>query len=132
MTRLLSAPLSAAAERRPLAIFWSGSYSGSIDLREMDVCNLGFLDPSFHAVATASTFCSVPKPVAGLSELRRVLKPNCQLLYDRARSQRDRADRDFYGFDDAADESAPSLPHSRYRRSVQKAWARRQYLFGRK
>jgi ubiquinone/menaquinone biosynthesis C-methylase UbiE len=73
----------------------------------MDVCTLGFSDSSVHAVATTFTFCSVPTPVAGLSELRRVLKPNCQLLYDRARLHRDRADRDFYGFDDSADESAP-------------------------
>jgi hypothetical protein len=48
---------------------FSGNYSGSIDPREMDVCNLGFPDSSFDAVATAFTFCSVRKPVAGLSEL---------------------------------------------------------------
>jgi hypothetical protein len=42
-----------------------------IDQREIDVCNLGFPDSSFHAVATAFSFCSVLKPVAGLSELRR-------------------------------------------------------------
>jgi len=58
----------------------AASYSGTIDLREMDVCNLGFPDASFDTVATAFTFCSVPKPVAGLSELRRVLKPDGQLL----------------------------------------------------
>jgi len=58
----------------------AATYTGTIDLREMDVCNLEFPDASFDTVATAFTFCSVPKPVAGLSELRRVLKPDGQLL----------------------------------------------------
>jgi len=35
----------------------------------MDVCNLEFPDSSFDTVATAFTFCSVPKPVMGLREL---------------------------------------------------------------
>ena len=58
----------------------AAAYSGTIDLREMDVCNLEFQDATFDTVATAFTFCSVPKPVAGLQELRRVLKPDGQLL----------------------------------------------------
>jgi ubiquinone/menaquinone biosynthesis C-methylase UbiE len=56
------------------------AYSGSIDLRKMDVCNLEFPDSTFDTVATAFTFCSVPKPVAGLRELHRVLKPDGQLI----------------------------------------------------
>jgi ubiquinone/menaquinone biosynthesis C-methylase UbiE len=92
----------------------------------MDVCNLGFPDWSFHAVATAFTFCSVPKPVAGLSELRRVLKPNCQLLYNRARSRRDRADRDFYGLmTPLTSRLRPSLIRDTVG-NVQKARARRE------
>src|SRR5260370_17133259 len=39
------------------------AYSGSIELREMDVCNLEFPDSTFDTIATAFTFCSVPKPV---------------------------------------------------------------------
>jgi ubiquinone/menaquinone biosynthesis C-methylase UbiE len=56
------------------------SYQGSIELREMDVCELEFPEATFDTVATACTFCSVPKPVIGLRELRRVLKPGGQLL----------------------------------------------------
>jgi len=56
------------------------AYSGSIELREMDVCNLEFADSTFDTIATAFTFCSVPKPVLGLRELRRVLKPDGQLI----------------------------------------------------
>lgn len=55
-------------------------YPGSIDLREMDVCELQFPDCTFDTVATACTFCSVPKPVVGLRELHRVLKPGGQIL----------------------------------------------------
>jgi ubiquinone/menaquinone biosynthesis C-methylase UbiE len=58
----------------------AAAYSGSIELREMDVCHLEFPDSAFDTVATAFTFCSVPKPVAGLLELCRVLKPDGQLL----------------------------------------------------
>jgi ubiquinone/menaquinone biosynthesis C-methylase UbiE len=54
--------------------------SAAIELREMDVCDLAFPDATFDTVATACTFCSVPRPVVGLRELRRVLKPGGQLL----------------------------------------------------
>ena len=56
------------------------TYPGSIELREMDVRELEFPDSTFDTVATACTFCSVPKPVIGLRELHRVLKPGGQLL----------------------------------------------------
>lgn len=58
----------------------SPQYEGSIELRLMDVCDMDFADASFDTVATAFTFCSVPKPVVGLRELHRVLKPGGQLL----------------------------------------------------
>jgi ubiquinone/menaquinone biosynthesis C-methylase UbiE len=58
----------------------AASYSGTIELRKADVCNLEFPDSSFDTIATAFTFCSVPKPVIGLRELRRVLKPDGQLI----------------------------------------------------
>ena len=54
-------------------------YKGTIDLREMDVDNLSFPDASFDQIFTACTFCSVPDPVHGLEQLRRVLKPGGQL-----------------------------------------------------
>jgi ubiquinone/menaquinone biosynthesis C-methylase UbiE len=58
----------------------TADYAGTIDLREMDVCNLDFADASFDTAVTVCTFCSVPRPVAGLREIRRVLKPGGQLL----------------------------------------------------
>ena len=56
------------------------AYSGTIELREMDVCDLDFPDAAFDTVLTVCTFCSVPNPVAGLHELNRVLKPEGRLL----------------------------------------------------
>ncbi len=58
----------------------AAAYSGTIELRKADVCNLEFPASSFDTIATAFTFCSVPKPVIGLRELRRVLKPDGQLI----------------------------------------------------
>jgi ubiquinone/menaquinone biosynthesis C-methylase UbiE len=58
----------------------AAAYPGTIELRKMDVCDLEFPDWSFDTIATAFTFCSVPKPVIGLRELRRVLKPDGQLI----------------------------------------------------
>lgn len=51
------------------------SYAGTIELREMDVCDPQLADASFDTVVTVCTFCSVPRPVVGLCELRRVLRP---------------------------------------------------------
>ena|SRR5215472_12941126 len=56
------------------------AYEGKIELRQMDACQLEFADNTFDTVVTVCTFCSVPKPVLGLCELRRVLKPGGQLL----------------------------------------------------
>ena len=58
----------------------AAAYSGTIELHEMDVCDLTFPDAAFDTVLTVCTFCSVPKPIAGLRELHRVLKPDGQLL----------------------------------------------------
>lgn len=58
----------------------AAAYSGSIELREMNVCALDFAEATFDTVATACTFCSVPKPILGLRELHRVLKPGGQIL----------------------------------------------------
>jgi ubiquinone/menaquinone biosynthesis C-methylase UbiE len=45
-----------------------------------DVQMLGFADNSFDSVVSSCTFCSVPDPVRGLKELRRVMKPGAKLL----------------------------------------------------
>lgn len=45
-----------------------------------DVEALPFADASFDEVVATFVFCSVPDPVAGLRELRRVLRPGGRLL----------------------------------------------------
>ncbi len=51
-----------------------------IDLQEMDIQHLEFADHAFDTVFATFVFCSVPDPVAGLRELRRVCKPDGKLL----------------------------------------------------
>ncbi|HEV8713664.1 MAG TPA: class I SAM-dependent methyltransferase [Candidatus Binatia bacterium] len=64
------------------------AYQGTIELRVLDVCELPFAEASFDTVVTVCTFCSVPRPVAGLRELYRVLKPGGQLLmFEHVRSK---------------------------------------------
>ena len=54
-------------------------YDGSVTLKEMDVHDLSLPDAQFDQVFTVCTFCSVPNPVHGLEQLRRVLKPGGEL-----------------------------------------------------
>ena len=51
-----------------------------MDLLEMDAQKLRFPDHSFDTVFATFVFCSVPDPVQGLMELRRVCKPDGRLL----------------------------------------------------
>lgn len=57
----------------------AAAYSGRLELLEMDAQQLAFADNCFDQIYTACTFCSVPDPVQGLRELRRVLKPAGEL-----------------------------------------------------
>jgi ubiquinone/menaquinone biosynthesis C-methylase UbiE len=52
----------------------------NVELREMDVENLEFPDNSFDTVFATFVFCSVPDPVNGLMELKRVCKPDGRLI----------------------------------------------------
>ena len=54
--------------------------SRRVTLLEMDAQALEFPDDSFDVVLATFVFCSVPNPVLGLAEARRVLKPDGKLL----------------------------------------------------
>jgi ubiquinone/menaquinone biosynthesis C-methylase UbiE len=51
-----------------------------VTLIQMDVQNLTFPDNSFDYIFTTCVFCSVPDPVKGLSEIRRVCKPDGRII----------------------------------------------------
>lgn len=57
----------------------AAEHDGSFQLSQADVENLAFPEATFDCVVTSCTFCSVPNPVVGLRELRRVLKPGGEL-----------------------------------------------------
>lgn len=51
-----------------------------VDLRLMDAQEFDFPDDTFDTVVATFVFCSVPDPVKGLRELRRVTKPDGRVL----------------------------------------------------
>jgi ubiquinone/menaquinone biosynthesis C-methylase UbiE len=52
----------------------------SVDFQEMDIQHLDFPNNFFDTVFATFVFCSVPDPILGLRELRRVCKPRGRLL----------------------------------------------------
>lgn len=57
----------------------SGKPDFPIELIEADIQNLPFPDNTFDSIVSTCVFCSVPDPIKGLKELRRVCKPNGQI-----------------------------------------------------
>ena len=51
-----------------------------VALALMDAQGLAFADGCFDAVVTTCVFCSVPDPVLGLQEVRRVLRPDGKIV----------------------------------------------------
>ncbi len=52
----------------------------TFELLEMDAQNLAFPDNTFDTVITTCVFCSVPDPIKGLKEMKRVTKPTGKIL----------------------------------------------------
>ncbi len=60
----------------------------AVGLQVMDIQRLAFADDSFDAVLGSLVFCSVPDPVVGLREIRRVARPGCRVrLLEHVRTQ---------------------------------------------
>ncbi len=61
----------------------------AVELKQMDVQRLDFSDCSFDTVLAACVFCSVPDPIIGLKEVRRVCKSDGRvILLEHMRSER--------------------------------------------
>jgi len=59
-----------------------------VELGLMDAQRLAFADGSFDSAAATFVFCSIPDPLVGLAEVRRVLKPGGRfLLLEHVRSK---------------------------------------------
>ena len=59
---------------------YSIARSKGIALAQMDAERLAFPDNTFDTVIATFVFCSVPDPVAGFKEIKRVLKPGGQVM----------------------------------------------------
>jgi ubiquinone/menaquinone biosynthesis C-methylase UbiE len=65
-------------------------HNKNINLLEMDIQNLDFEDNYFDLIVTSCVFCSVPDPVKGLKELKRVLKKDGRIIMlEHMRSQKE-------------------------------------------
>ncbi len=51
-----------------------------VELKQMDVQQLGFPDNTFDSVVASFVFCSVPDPARGLAEVKRVCQPGGKVL----------------------------------------------------
>jgi len=64
------------AEKRKKALGLS-----NVTLQKMDVEHLGFADNSFDGAVSTFVFCTVPHPIAGLAEVKRVLRPGAKAIF---------------------------------------------------
>ncbi|SHJ71612.1 class I SAM-dependent methyltransferase [Tepidibacter formicigenes] len=61
----------------------------NVDLQFMDVQNLYFPDNTFDTIFTTCVFCSVPNPIKGLKEIKRVCKKGGKIiLIEHVRSEK--------------------------------------------
>lgn len=58
----------------------ASKYGKKVDLRLMDAQSLEFPDETFDTVVTTCVFCSVPNPIKGLQEIKRVCKKDGQII----------------------------------------------------
>lgn len=64
-------------------------FGNPITLKQMDAQAMDFKDNTFDTIFTTCVFCSVPDPVLGLMEIRRVCKPNGKIiLLEHVRSEK--------------------------------------------
>ena len=56
------------------------NYSGKINRCQMDAESTAFADNTFDTIVTVCVLCTVKQPVICLQELKRVLKPDGQLV----------------------------------------------------
>lgn len=55
-------------------------FNKKVNLMQMNAQDLQFPDNTFDTVFTTCVFCSVPDPVTGLKEIRRVCKPTGKII----------------------------------------------------
>jgi len=58
----------------------ASSQAIKVDLQLMDVQNMSFANTTFDTVVATFVFCSVPDPIKGLMEIKRVCKPEGKVL----------------------------------------------------
>ncbi|WP_202708610.1 class I SAM-dependent methyltransferase [Sporosalibacterium faouarense] len=62
------------------AIVKTKKLNKNVELIQMDAQNMSFDDNTFDIVFTTCVFCSVPDPIKGLEEIRRVCRPNGKII----------------------------------------------------
>ena len=58
----------------------AAKFDKKVKLLSMDAQNMDFPDNTFDVIFTTCVFCSVPDPIIGLKEMRRVCKPNGKII----------------------------------------------------